>query len=135
MPPVSYGLSQRSLGLLEGVHGDLVAVVRRAIELTTVDFTVIEGLRTAERQAELVRQGASRTMRSRHLKGADGYGHAVDLAAIHEGKVTWRSEAYRTLAPWVKLAARDLRIPIEWGGDWHDFVDMPHWQLPQERYP
>jgi peptidoglycan L-alanyl-D-glutamate endopeptidase CwlK len=125
-----FKLGKRSRDNLVGIHPDLVRVVERAIEITDVDFVVIEGLRTAKRQAELVASGASRTMRSRHLTG-----HAVDLAAIHEGKVTWRAEPYRLLSHWMLKAAADLGVPIEWGGQWQSFVDLPHWQLPWERYP
>ena len=62
---------------LKGVNIDLVSVVHRALELSDIDFAVTEGLRTKERQAELVKAGASKTMNSRHITG-----HAVDLAAI-----------------------------------------------------
>ena len=69
-------LSRRSLKNLEGVHADLVRVVERALEITSVDFVVTEGLRSVERQEQLVKSGASKTRRSRHLTG-----HAVDVAA------------------------------------------------------
>ena len=39
---MSFKLGKRSLSNLKGVHPDLVKVVKRAIELTEVDFTVIE---------------------------------------------------------------------------------------------
>jgi peptidoglycan L-alanyl-D-glutamate endopeptidase CwlK len=125
-----FQLGPRSRKNLVGVHTDLVRVVELAIARTPIDFVVIEGLRTLERQRELVAMGASRTLLSRHLTG-----HAVDLAAIFEGRISWRAELYRTLAPWVKAAAAELAVPIEWGGDWRRFVDMPHWQLPARVYP
>ena len=125
MPPVSYGLSQRRLGLLEGVHGDLVAVVRRAIELTTVDFSVIEGLRTLARQRELLAAGATRTLESRHLTG-----HAVDLAPWVGGTIRWDWPLFSPVAAAMKQAAKEAGIPIEWGGDWPRFRDGPHFQLP-----
>jgi peptidoglycan L-alanyl-D-glutamate endopeptidase CwlK len=43
-----------------------------------------EGLRTRERQVEVVARGASRTMRSRHLAG-----HAVDLVALGGSEISW----------------------------------------------
>ena len=70
------------------MHPDLVRVVERAIQITTQDFRVQEGLRTRERQAELVARGASRTMNSRHLTG-----HAVDLVALGGGEVSWQAPA------------------------------------------
>jgi peptidoglycan LD-endopeptidase CwlK len=77
-------LGQRSLSRLEGVHPDLVRVVKKAAAMSDLDFTVLEGLRTVARQTQLVKQGASKTMNSRHLTG-----HAVDLAPLIDGKVSW----------------------------------------------
>ena len=125
-----YKLGMRSLFRLRGVHPDLVNVVQRAIELTTVDFTVLEGLRTQDRQHELVAQGASKTMRSRHLTG-----HAVDLGAMIYGTVRWDWPLYYKIAEAMKTAALELKIPIEWGGDWESFKDGPHYQLPWKEYP
>jgi peptidoglycan L-alanyl-D-glutamate endopeptidase CwlK len=115
---------------LQGVHPDLVKVVKRAAELSDVDFTVTEGLRTLERQRQLVKAGASKTLKSRHLNG-----HAVDLAVLINGKLSWDWPMYHKLAKWVKQAAVELKIPIEWGGDWRSFKDGPHWQLPWKDYP
>ena len=115
---------------LAGVHPDLVRVVERAAKDGT-KFRVIEGLRTMDRQAELVRAGKSQTMRSRHLTG-----HAVDLAALDEaGRVTWARPAYEALASQVKAAAAAEGVQIEWGGDWRSFFDGPHFQLPWAGYP
>lgn len=127
---MSYKLGMRSTFRLRGVHPDLVRVVHRAIELTTVDFTVLEGLRTQDRQHELVAQGASKTMRSRHLTG-----HAVDLGAMIYGTVRWDWPLYYKIAEAMKTAALELKIPIEWGGDWESFKDGPHYQLPWKEYP
>jgi peptidoglycan L-alanyl-D-glutamate endopeptidase CwlK len=115
---------------LEGVHPDLVKVVERAIVLTTVDFTVLEGLRTLERQAQLVKSGASQTMNSRHLTG-----HAVDLGAWVTNQVRWDWPLYHKIAKAMKAAAQELEIAIEWGGDWQSFPDGPHFQLPWKDYP
>ena len=125
-----FKLSERSLRRLEGVHPDLVKVVRRAIEITDVDFAVIEGLRTKQRQEELVKAGASKTMRSRHLTG-----HAVDLAAVIGNEIRWDWPLYHKLANAMKKAAYELDIPLEWGGDWKMFKDGPHFQLTWEDYP
>lgn len=125
----SFKLGTRSLERLEGVHPDLVAVVKKAITMTPNDFTVLEGVRTIERQQELVDSGASTTMRSRHLTG-----HAVDLAPVVKGEVRWDWPLYHILAGSMKQAAEDLRIPIEWGGDWKNFKDGPHFQLPWKEY-
>lgn len=102
-----YRLSYRSNGRLRQVHPDLAAVVRRAIELTDVDFTVLEGLRTRERQRRLVEVGASRTMNSRHLTG-----HAVDLGAYVDGEVRWDWPLYDRIAKAMKKAAKELCVKI-----------------------
>ena len=125
-----FRLGSVSKSRLRGVHPDLVKVVERAIELTPVDFTVLEGLRTIARQRQLVAASASKTMNSRHLTG-----HAVDIAPLLNGKVSWDWPLYHLIAPAVKQAAKDLGVPIEWGGDWRSFKDGPHWQLPFRSYP
>lgn len=123
-------LGERSLKRLTGVHPDLVRVVKRAATLSSLDFTVLEGLRTLERQRQLKASGATRTMKSRHLDG-----HAVDLAPMLNGEVRWDWPLYRQLAPIIKQAAQAENVPVEWGGDWKTFKDGPHWQLPWEQYP
>ena len=125
---MSYKLSKRSLTALQGVHPDLVKVVHRAIEVTLVDFVVIEGLRTKERQAELYKAGASTTMNSRHLTG-----HAVDLAAW-VGAIRWDWPLYTKIAEAMKYAAKELDIALIWGGDWVSFKDGPHFELDRKIY-
>ncbi len=126
-------LSARSLQRLEGVHPQLVEIVKLAIRRTPVDFTVVEGLRTVERQRELVAKGASQTQNSLHLKQPDGYGHAVDLAPLVGGAIPWdRWEEFHRLADVVKACAAELGVPVEWGGDWKTFKDGPHFQIPRD---
>ena len=132
---MSITLSARSLERLEGAHPDLVRVIKRAASLSSVDFTVLEVLRTTARQRQLVAQGASKTMNSRHLPGPDGKSRAVDIAPMIGGKVSWDWPLYHKLAPFIKQAAADEGVPIEWGGDWRTFKDGPHWQLPWKDYP
>jgi peptidoglycan L-alanyl-D-glutamate endopeptidase CwlK len=123
-------LGSRSLSRLEGVHPDLVRVVKQAAAISNLDFTVLEGLRTLDRQRKLVAEGASKTMKSRHLTG-----HAVDLAPLIDGKVSWDWPIYYRLAKIVKSAAADEKVPLQWGGDWRAFKDGPHWELPWKFYP
>ena len=146
-------LSPRSLDNLMGVQPVLVAVVKRAIQITKVDFGVIEGLRTEARQRELVDKGASQTMNSRHLTG-----HAVDLMAYINGRASWELNLYDDIADAVKQAAIELGTPVKWGGAWtvqdirkwhgtmasamnsyiderrkagrRPFIDGPHFELP-----
>lgn len=127
---MGYSLGDKSRQRLQGVHPDLVKVVERAIQITPVDFTVLEGLRTIQRQQELVKAGASTTMKSRHLTG-----HAVDLGAFVDGQIRWDWPLYHKISDAVKQAAGEIGIPIEWGGDWKTFKDGPHYQLPWKDYP
>lgn len=122
--------SVRSIKNLAGVHPDLVAVMNAAIKDSSLDFAITEGLRTSEKQQRLAAAGASSTLNSRHLTG-----HAVDVAVFVDGQVRWDWPLYETLAVHVKKCALELKIPIEWGGDWKRFRDGPHYQLPWERYP
>lgn len=127
---MTFRFSSRSLRNLEGVHPDLVAVAHRALQLTEVDFLITEGLRTREKQIELVRAGASRTTRSRHLTG-----HAIDVAAWAAGEVRWDWPLYTEISRAFKQAAAELKVPIVWGGDWKSFRDGPHYELSRTEYP
>ena len=122
-----YKLGTRSLQNLSGVHPDMVAVVKRAIEISEQDFSVIEGVRNINRQRELVKSGASTTMNSRHLTG-----HAVDIAPY---PISWEWEYFYPIADAMKQAAEELDIDLEWGGDWKSFPDGPHYQLSRKKYP
>lgn len=127
---MGYKLGTKSLSNLKGVHPDLVKVVKRAIELTECDFTITEGLRTKERQAQLVKEKKSTTKNSRHLTG-----HAVDLAAWVDNTISWEWKYYYQIADAMKKAASELKISIEWGGDWKSFKDGPHFELTWSKYP
>lgn len=133
---MSFTLCSRSVQNLIGVHPDLVKVVYAAAALTPDDirFIVTEGVRTPQRQAQLVKTGASRTSNSRHLTG-----HAVDLAATidldGDGKweVRWDFPLYNRLAVNMKEAAKKLNVDITWGGDWARFRDGPHYELTRPK--
>ncbi len=127
-------LSARSEARMLGVHDDLKAVVRRAIELSPFDFGITAGNRTAEEQNALYHQGASTldgyTKLSRHQTG-----HAIDFVAYDEnGKVTWSMEYYEAISAAFKQAAKELNTPIVWGGDWSSFADGPHIELNRAQY-
>ena len=130
--------SQRSLKNLD-VHPDLRRVADRALELlaaTDYDFTITDGGRTKKEQEEFVRTGKSKTMKSRHLGG-----FALDYIALVwderlKRKVgTYEPSAMKIIADAFKRAGRELGIPVEWGGDWKSFADMPHIQLRKKEYP
>jgi peptidoglycan LD-endopeptidase CwlK len=127
---MTFRLSQKSIDRLSGVHPDLVAVVKRALEITEVDFAVLEGVRSRTRQEQLFKQKATKTMNSRHLTG-----HAVDLGAYVGGSIRWDWPLYYRIADAMKAAAAELEIPLTWGGDWKTFPDGPHFELPWAQYP
>ena len=132
-----FKLSARDTLRLKGVHPDLVRVVVMASELSSLEFTVIQGVRTHSEQVQNVARGASKTMKSRHLpeSNACNMSCAVDLAPVIGGKVRWDWPLYSKLAPIMKEAAAKVGVPIEWGGDWRSFKDGPHFQLPASKYP
>lgn len=123
---MAYVLGKRSLENLTGVDLNLQRVVKKAIQITTQDFTVIEGLRTRTRQAQLVKQGASKTMNSKHLTG-----DAVDVVPypIPTDWNEYKKEQWDNIAKAMKAAAKELGVKIQWGGDWKTFIDKPHWEL------
>lgn len=133
---MTFQLSRRSIERLAGVHPDLVRVVRGAILHSKIDFTVVEGLRTLARQREYFDLGKTRTMRSRHLTG-----HAVDLVPLvdldgdKDLEASWERAHFFPIVDAMRASAAAAGVLIEWGGDWKDFIDMPHWQLPWSKYP
>jgi peptidoglycan L-alanyl-D-glutamate endopeptidase CwlK len=128
----------RSIRNLTGIHPDLRRVMDRALQEAPFAFVVTEGLRTIERQRELVRVGASNILNSRHLTG-----HAVDLVPYVDIDKDGRVEVeemyawplYHKLAPAIKAAAATEKVAIVWGGSWRSFKDGPHWELDRRVYP
>lgn len=121
-----FKLSKTSLDRLEGVDPRLVAVVKKAIGYSKVDFGVSEGLRSIETQRKYVKAGKSQTMNSKHLDGK-----AVDLVAYVDGKVSWELNLYDDIADAMAKAAREQRLPIRWGAAWN-IPDISRWSAPME---
>lgn len=136
-----FKLSQRSLSRLVGVNEDLVSVVKRAIEISEVDFMVVEGIRTKQRQEELYAQGRTKpgkvvtwTMKSKHIDGL-----AVDIAPCNkDGSINWNDlKMFDKMADAMFKAAKELNINIRWGRDWDmdgirgekGETDSPHFEL------
>lgn len=111
---MTFSLSQKSLANLAGVKPSLVSVVKRAIEITTVDFIVMEGLRTVERQKMLVATLKSQTMASKHITG-----DAVDLVPLIAGQPIWNITLCDNVADAMKAAAKELNVSIRWGAAWN----------------
>jgi len=123
---MAYTLSSRSLAKLEGVNDSLVKVVKKAIELTKIDFGVIYGMRTQEEQQKLFDAGKSQTMKSKHLTG-----DAVDLMAYVDGKASWELNLYDDLADAMKWAATEEGVVVRWGAAWH-IDDISTWDGTME---
>jgi peptidoglycan LD-endopeptidase CwlK len=122
MAKMTFKLSKRSNDNLIGVNPLLITVVRRAIEITTVDFGVIEGVRTQARQRELVSKGASQTMNSKHITG-----DAVDLAAFIGPRLSWELPLYAEIAEAMRIAAKENNARIRWGAAWN-VNDIRNWK-------
>ncbi len=124
-----FKLDARSERALQGVHQDMQRLMRTA-RARGLNFIITEGLRTRERQRQLVAAGASRTMNSRHLHGL-----AVDIAVRVGAEVRWDFPLYERMGDLIKDIAEELNIPVVWGGDWPRFRDGPHFELKREHYP
>lgn len=122
--------SLRSKNELTDIHTDLRKVVDRALALSPYDFIIVDGRRTIGEQMKHVKAGASKTMKSRHL-----HGYAIDYVALVGKKARYELVYMKGIADAFKQAAKELKIPINWGGDWKSFKDTPHIELDKKRYP
>ena len=156
---MAFNLDQISLSKLNGVHPDLIKVIKDCAANGVMPFTfgISQGLRTIQQQKLDVAAGKSQTMNSRHLDG-----HAADLVVLVNNQVSWAWPVYFTLADQMRAAAIRCNIPLTWGGvwdkeaaDWTDtasiesaeyvlrskqkggtgFQDGPHYELPRSEYP
>ena len=109
-----------------GVEPELKEVVYEAIKVTKIDFGVIEGLRTEEKQKQLVESGASQTMKSKHLEG-----RAVDLMAYIGGRGSWELNVYDEIADAKKEAAVKVDVAVRWGAAW-TVTDIREWEGTME---
>lgn len=117
-------LSENSLSKLKGVNLKLISIINKVVETYEGDFIITEGLRTLERQKQLVADRKSRTLISNHLTG-----RAIDLAPLVDGKVSWDMKDFIPMANAMKSAAKELGIVLVWGGEWKTFIDGPHFEL------
>ena len=123
---MAYKLSTKSQERLIGVEPELKEIVYEAIKVTKVDFGVIEGLRTEEKQKQLVESGASQTMKSKHLEG-----RAVDLMAYIGGRGSWELSVYDEIADAMKEAAIKVDVAVRWGAAW-TITDIREWEGTME---
>lgn len=144
---MTYQFSKKSIQKLSGVHPDLIRVCMLAITLTSIDFGIVQGVRTLEKQKELYGQGRTApgpivtwTLKSRHLPQADGYGHAIDFGVYLNGvyingDTPDEQRHYETVVPFFKVAAQKLGIKIVCGADWpKNKRDVPHIELDRAHY-
>ncbi len=145
-----YQFGKRSLDNLVGVHPNLVKILKASITDSPVDFTITEGLRTAQKQQEYYSWGRTKKnpntgkmtkvtyadgikRKSNHQPKDDGYGYAVDLYPYFDDKVQVQGDAVvialEEIANHIKKKAKELGIKIVWGGDWTKPYDPPHFQL------
>ena len=129
---MAFKLSGRSLGKLEGVHPVLVDTVKRAIEVSSVDFGVIYGVRSLAEQKRLYEAKRSQTMKSKHLVQEDGYSHAVDLMAYDGSNPSWDIVMYDDIADAMKEAALETGAKICWGAAWQ-IDDRAKWDGTMEQ--
>lgn len=136
---MSFSFSQTSKDKLKGVHPNLTRVVEKALSYGIMDFAVVQGVRTKEQQEMLFKQGrdpaypgpiVTWTKKSKHLKQADDYGHAVDLVPIINGRMDWQNlDNFTVLASLMYRAAMEEGVKILWGGFWIKTKDRPHFEL------
>ena len=129
---MAFKLSGRSLNKLEGVHPVLVDTVKRAIEVSSVDFGVIYGVRSLAEQKRLYEAKRSQTMKSKHLVQEDGYSHAVDLMAYDGSDPSWDIVMYDDIADAMKEASIETGAKICWGAAWH-INDIAEWSGTMEQ--
>ena len=129
---MAFKLSGRCLNKLEGVHPVLVDTVKRAIEVSSVDFGVIYGVRSLAEQKKLYEAKRSQTMKSKHLVQEDGYSHAVDLMAYDGSDPSWDIVMYDDIADAMKEASIETGAKICWGAAWH-INDISEWSGTMEQ--
>ena len=130
---MEYVFSRRSYDNMRGVHPDLVACAVMALyRYSTLDFVIIEGVRSIRRHEHLQdrEDPVTWTSNSKHLIQADGFGHALDIAPLINNRIPWDNRnAFRNVSQAMKFAARYLGIQIVWGGDWKSVFDGAHYEI------
>ena len=128
-------MDARTAKNLKSVHPDLAKVFTLAYNRADPKPVITSAPRTIAEQRALVKKGASKTMNSRHLPSKDGFVRALDICFLIGGQMRWDWPLYKKYADLMKAAGKELKIPVEWGGDWVSFKDGPHFQLPWKQYP
>lgn len=110
----------------------LMSVAIEALRITPYDFGITCGTRTKEEQKQLVKDGKSQTLNSRHLPNSNGLAEAFDFVVYVDGKVTWDERYYRPVMQAMVTAAIKNNVPIRLGGLWRSFKDCPHIEIDDD---
>lgn len=119
-----------------GVHPDLLKLADAVLQAAPWPLRITEGMRTLERQKQLLAAKATKTLNSRHLTG-----HAIDVVPYidldRDGKIEteelYNRRLFDILIPIAKKEAERLKIKTTFGYDWG--WDSPHWELDRRVYP
>jgi len=123
-----YKFGRRSRERLKGVDVRLVNVLNELIKM--MDVTIIEGLRSAERQKELLAKGATKVKYSKHMEGK-----AVDLSPY---PIDWENrDGFYYMGGMIRGIAKQMGVNVRFGGDWdsdgdtkdNSFDDLVHVEI------
>lgn len=128
---MTFRFSRSSIERMNGVDKNLRNVAYRALRISKVDFGIpaLGGRRTAEEQKQLFDDGKSQ-LDGTDKKSYHQTGKALDVYAFVDGKASWKPEHLAMVAAAMLQAASEMGVKLEWGGLWKNFVDMPHFQIP-----
>ena len=132
-----FKFSKKSLKKLEGLHPNLQNFFKELIKISPYDFSITQGVRTAEEQNKLYQQGRTipgkivtncdgYKIKSNHQTKDDGLGYAGDIAVLIKNRVTWNENYYCEVANSARFLMQ--KYNVEWGGDWKNFKDLPHFE-------
>jgi len=145
-----YNFGRKSEAQLVTCHEDIQAILNVLIKF--YDFSVLEGLRTEERQQMLFNEGRSKLdgikKKSKHQDKGDGFSYAVDIMPYKKGSNAFSNNTkdnarFYMMMGMVKAISEDLyaqgainhkvRFGLDWDGDdtFRDqsFDDLPHFEL------
>lgn len=137
---MSYKFSKNSINKMKGLHPRLILFFGEALKISKYDFGLTCGIRTAKKQNKLYQIG--RTLpgkiitycdgyknKSRHQVTEDGIGNAGDIKIYINRKVSWNSLHFLAFVNQKEIRNLMKKYNIEWGGDWKNFKDYPHFQV------
>lgn len=152
---MTFRLSKKSLEKLDGVHPKMVELCLEVINVSPIDFAIVQGVRTKAHQEALYAQGrkglsevnmlrqraglgkltdkendkvVTWTMDSKHIPKSDGHGRAIDFAAVVDGKITWDTDYYAPIVNTFKAISKKMGLKITCGIDWNP-KDWGHIQI------